>query len=152
MVQEETITRDSFGESINHKLDYMIGNREHGQLVQIGRANQAIPVTYPLLTPFFDSSVTSTAEIMVGVTAVLYYLEVQNPNAVDAWLQLFDAASPTVGTTTPTLSVFVPALGATDKFWPGGIRFRVAIRYAATTTSTGNTAPSSNLVVNGGYV
>lgn len=36
--------RDSYGDSVNHKLDHMVGNREFGQLVQIGRANQIIPV------------------------------------------------------------------------------------------------------------
>ena len=36
--------RDSYGESVNHKLDHMVGNREHGQLVQIDRANAPLPV------------------------------------------------------------------------------------------------------------
>lgn len=31
-----TITEDSYGDSVNHKLDYMIGNRAKGQLVQVG--------------------------------------------------------------------------------------------------------------------
>lgn len=44
MVQTAVDRRDSHGESINHKLDYMIGNREHGQLVQIDRANRPLPV------------------------------------------------------------------------------------------------------------
>lgn len=39
MVQIGVDGQDSFGASINHKLDYMIGNREHGQLVQIDRQN-----------------------------------------------------------------------------------------------------------------
>ena len=43
MVQIDTLNQDSYG-YINHKLDIMIGNREHGQLVQIDRANQPIPV------------------------------------------------------------------------------------------------------------
>lgn len=43
MVQTSVDRQDSAGESINHKLDYMIGNREHGQLVQIDRANSPIP-------------------------------------------------------------------------------------------------------------
>ena len=44
MVQTTVDRLDSHGESVNHKLDYMIGNREHGQLVQIDRANQPIPI------------------------------------------------------------------------------------------------------------
>lgn len=39
MVQTGVDRQDSYGESINHKLDYMIGNREHGQLVQVDRQN-----------------------------------------------------------------------------------------------------------------
>ena len=35
MTQMDTITRDSHGDGVNHKLDYMVGNREKGQLVQI---------------------------------------------------------------------------------------------------------------------
>ena len=46
MVQPQvgTVNDDSYGESLNHKLDMMIGNRAHGQLVQIDRANQPLPV------------------------------------------------------------------------------------------------------------
>ena len=43
MVQAPNVLEDSFGD-VNHKLDHMVGNREHGQLVQIDRANQPIPV------------------------------------------------------------------------------------------------------------
>ena len=39
MVQVGVDGQDSYGESINHKLDHMIGNREHGQLVQVDRTN-----------------------------------------------------------------------------------------------------------------
>lgn len=43
MVQIDSTKEDSYGD-LNHKLDYMVGNREHGQLVQIDRANESIPV------------------------------------------------------------------------------------------------------------
>ena len=39
MVQTGVDGQDSYGSSINHKLDHMIGNREFGQLVQVGRTN-----------------------------------------------------------------------------------------------------------------
>ena len=35
MVQQGSILQDSWGSSIDHKLDYMIGNRETGQLVHV---------------------------------------------------------------------------------------------------------------------
>lgn len=44
MVQVDVDRQDSFGGSLNHKLDYMIGNREHGQLVQIDGVNP-LPVS-----------------------------------------------------------------------------------------------------------
>ena len=108
------------------------------------------PAVSPL-TSFFDSAVTTTVRHITGA-GNLYYLEVQNPNAADAWLQLFDANAPVLGTSLPKLSLYIPAQGATDKFWERGIEFKVAMRYAATTTATGSTAPTSNLVLNGGYV
>ena len=35
------ILQDSFGD-VNHKLDHMVGNKEHGQLIQVGRVNYAL--------------------------------------------------------------------------------------------------------------
>lgn len=42
MVQEGNILQDSFGDGINHRLDFMVGSRVHGQLVQIDRINYGI--------------------------------------------------------------------------------------------------------------
>ena len=39
MVQVGVDGQDSYGSSVNHKLDHMVGNREHGQLVQVDRQN-----------------------------------------------------------------------------------------------------------------
>ena len=66
MVQAGVDRRDSYGESINHKLDYMIGNREHGQLVQIDRANEPIPVFEAL-----RGIVGRTEQVSVGTVATL---------------------------------------------------------------------------------
>jgi len=105
--------------------------------------------------PFFDSDGDNTAQAMKAGAGFLYSLEVSNPNSADAYLQLFDAAtgSVTVGSTTPALSLLVPAGNGTqdggmDKFWSGGVIFNTAITYACTTTATGNTDPTTGLVVN----
>ena len=96
---------------------------------------------------------------MTGTTVprqcVIYNLEVSNPNTVDCYLQLFDFATGdvTVGTTTPAMSLFVPAgdgtlNGAMDKEYSGGLTFETAITYACTTTATGSGDPTTGLVVN----
>src|SRR3990167_11394041 len=59
------LLQDSLGD-VNHKLDYMIGNREHGQLVQIDRANEPIPVSETLRTV-----VGRTEQVSVGTSATL---------------------------------------------------------------------------------
>lgn len=61
MVQTSVDRRDSYGESLNHKLDYMIGNREHGQLIQIDRANEPIPISLPALAPTYRASFSIAA-------------------------------------------------------------------------------------------
>ena len=63
MVQIGNEKLDSWGD-LNHKLDFMIGNREHGQLVQIDRANEPIPVKESI-----HKVVGSTAQVSVGTTA-----------------------------------------------------------------------------------
>jgi len=81
----------------------------------------------------------------------LYGIDVSNPNAAVAFIQVFDlaAADITLGTTVPKLSLMVPVSNADCHFvWPMGISFGIAIRIAATTTFGGSTAPTTGLVVN----
>lgn len=110
------------------------------------------------LTPYFDSDGDNTAQTMKGSAGNLYFLEVSNPNASDAYIQLFDeSGSITVGTTTPKLSFLVPAGdgtkdGAMDKVFTIPIAFANSIKYACTTTATGSTDPTTGLIVNGGYI
>lgn len=105
------------------------------------------------LQTHFDSDGDNTAQALSARSGQLHYLEVQNPNAADAFIQLFDAAAAdvTVGTTTPKLSLFVPANGAMDKYWNDPIDFNTAITYACTTTAIGSTDPTTGLVINAGY-
>jgi hypothetical protein len=105
--------------------------------------------------PFFDSDGDNSSQALKASPGVLYALEVSNPNSADAYIQLFDVASGsvTVGSTTPTLSLFVPAGdgtkdGAMDKYWTHGIKFNTAITFACTTTATGSGDPTTGLIVN----
>ena len=77
---------------------------------------------------------------------------IYNPNATVAYVQLFDAAvaSVTLGTTTPKLTLPVPATSALvlPQSAEGKAAFYTAISTAATTTPTGSTAPGTGLVTN----
>jgi len=110
------------------------------------------------LTPFFDSDGDNTAQVVKAAAGKLYGLEISNPNAADAWIQLFDVAagSVVVGTTTPIQSYLVPAGngvqdGGMDKNFTIPINFATAITYACTTTPTGAGDPTTGLVVNAWY-
>jgi hypothetical protein len=97
-----------------------------------------------------DADVDNTAQACKTTRGRLFGYHIQNPNASDAWLQLYDAATGdvTVGTTTPKLSLVVPASGAIEAFPAESIQFETAITYAATTTAAGGTDPTTGLVGN----
>jgi hypothetical protein len=78
-----------------------------------------------------------------------------NNSGADAYVQIFDVATAgavTLGTTTPVLSLGLPAAsslpGGGNVEWANGIHFANGIQVAATTTATGNTAPSPALDCN----
>lgn len=70
-----------------------------------------------------------------------------NPNSSVSYIQAFNVASGsvTLGTTAPTLVIPIPAAAAANVEWANGIAFGTAISFAATTTATGNTAPTTAL-------
>lgn len=103
-------------------------------------------------TPFFDSSVNNADQTMKAAAGRLLSIQIYNGNAAAAWVQVFDNATPQVGTTAPTLSYYVPALGAySAEFGSEGIAFAAAIHYAATTTTAGSGDPAAGLVLNATY-
>ena len=118
------------------------------------KAQSSVAIVGGELT-LFDADGDNSAQVMKASDGVLLFLEVSNPNAADAYLQLFDLAAGdvTVGSTTPKLSFLVPAGdgtkdGAMDKVFVGGIDFSTAITYACTVEVAGNTDPSVGLIVN----
>lgn len=100
--------------------------------------------------PYFNSALLATKVAVKATSGDLYGYHIQNPNTSDAWVQFFDLASGsvTVGSTTPTLSLWVPAGGALDAVFAKPVNFATAVVVASTTTATGSTAPSTGLVVN----
>ncbi len=67
-----------------------------------------------------------------------------NPNTAVAYLQVFDTAGAvTLGTTTPTFVIPIPAGGAANVEFANGIAVTSGIKIAATTTATGATTVST---------
>jgi len=107
-------------------------------------------------TPYFDSDGDNSAQAVKASGGILTGIEISNPNSVDCYLQLFDAlaADVTVGSTTPTLSLLIPAGDGTndsamDKaLHEGGIQFKNGITYACTTGATNADDPATGLIVN----
>lgn len=102
-------------------------------------------------TPFLANALSNTAVTVVASAKTLdsYYLH--NPNTAKAYVQLFDAASVTVGTTVPKWSICVPPESAAN-LANVNLGFSNSIKVAATTTPTGSTAPSTALDCNFGYI
>jgi hypothetical protein len=97
-----------------------------------------------------DADVDNTAQSCKTTRGKIYGYHIQNPNASDAWLQFYDAATGdvTVGTTTPKVSLVVPGSGAIEEHPTEPIQFETAITYSATTTAAGGTDPTTGLVAN----
>jgi len=106
------------------------------------------------MTRFRNTALSNTATAVKASAGNLYYYHVYNSNAADAFLQLYNVAqgSVTVGTTTPDLTLAIPAGGVLDGSFDGApFSFSTAITIAATTTITGGSAPSTGLLVAMGY-
>lgn len=100
-------------------------------------------------TPFEADAVT-TATAVKGSAGNVYGWYLYNPNASVCFLEVFNTASPTLGTTVPILSLGIPATGAAN-IPPGSIavaNFSTAIEIAATTASKGSSTCGTGMTVN----
>jgi hypothetical protein len=88
-----------------------------------------------------------------GVPTRLFNLLAFNPGASVSYLQFFDAltANVTVGSTTPTFVIPMPAGGGVHTAMTVPYQFNTGIMYAVTLTPTGAGAPASNAVVSFTY-
>lgn len=107
-------------------------------------------------SPSLQTALTNTA-VAIKATAGIFggYMTLYNPNTAVTYVQLFNAtsASVTVGTTPPFVFISLPGVAsaaatgsAANLEVTNGIPFSTAISCAATTTPTGNTAPSNNII------
>lgn len=104
----------------------------------------------------FDAVVAAAQTVKGSANAKLYWATITNPTAAFAALHFYNATAPTVGTTTPTLSIGVLA-GDTVILPMGGIPYlsaATALTIAATTTITtaGAVAPATGLGVTVGFL
>lgn len=105
-------------------------------------------------------SVSKTDAQTATVTAVkagsgrVYGYHIYNPNAFPAFFHFYNIASGsvTVGTSTRTMTLWIPGEGAIDGLFAIPISFDTAISQAATTTITGSTAPAIGLLVDVFYI
>lgn len=98
-----------------------------------------------------NAALKATKQSVALVQARVYGMHVYNPNATDAFLQFYDALSAgvTVGTTTPTVTLWIPAMsGLDDRDIIVPSTYSTGIVVAATTTIGGNTDPTTGLLVN----
>ena len=139
--------------------------------VKVDASSVAVPVTdnsgsitvdAPLGTPVFatltpnatggwsvssQTALSNTKTQVKGSAGTFGGYMFYNPNASAAYIQVFDVAnaSVTVGTTTPTYVIPIPATSAANVEFTNGINHGTAVVVAATTTATGSTALGSAL-------
>ena len=123
----------------------------HGQLRYIGEAIAAVLPVTP--TYFFDADGDNTAQVLKNAPGVLYKITAVNPNAAEAYVQLFNlaAGSVTPGVTAPIYVVYVPAGGAVIDDYVFGLGFSTAITYVCATTPTGSGDPAIGLTLSAVY-
>lgn len=105
-------------------------------------------------TPSLAAALSTTVTAIKASAGSLYLVQCYNPNATVAYAQVFNIASGsvTLGTSTPLLSVPIPATsngGFAMSTVP--VAFGTAMSWAATTTATGSTAPGTALTCNAAY-
>lgn len=101
-------------------------------------------------TLYYNAALSNTAvQIKSGAGRPVDW-NVYNPNTTAVWLLIYNAlsANVTVGTTTPTKAIFIPANTVWDRanVVPGN--YGTGITIAASTSNTASVAPTTGLVVN----
>jgi hypothetical protein len=92
-------------------------------------------------------SVGGTATAIKASAGQLYGYHLFNTTAAVAYVQIFNVAagSVTLGTTTPTISIGIPASGGVTVNFDKGIAFGTAMSFACTTTRTGSTGATCDV-------
>lgn len=110
------------------------------------------------LTPYNNTALSSTKQTVKASTGNLYGYHIFNPGTATVYIQVFNklAANVTVGTTVPDWVYAIPATATSpaglDGMFAIPITFSIGMVIAATTTSTGSTAPGTALLANFFYL
>lgn len=129
------------------------GTSADGALVNLGSNNDVVvaPRSTGGLSMFRSIDIDETEEEVKASAGNVYGWYIFNASASTRYVKFYNAtaANVTVGTTTPVLTLPVPAGGAANVFSSIGISFGTAITVAATTGVADNDtgAPSANDVI-----
>jgi len=114
--------------------------------------NEIGSVGVKAVTPYSFGALSTTVQTVKSGAGTLESYYIYNPNTSVAYVQIFDiSGTVTLGTSTPTWSIGIPASSGAN-LSRLGLTFANAIKIAATTTRAGNSAPSTGLDVNFGYI
>ena len=94
-------------------------------------------------TPYLKEDLDEVAVVVRPGAGHLHGVVAYNASASWVFLQVFDHAAPTVGTTKPVLVLPIPPTGAMDYVPAAAIQFSTAISIACTATATGAGAPAA---------
>ena len=101
-----------------------------------------------------ETSATSTASVISSSSVTVFVVEINNTaNSVNTYVQLFNHASPTVGTTDPHVILKAPASQKVAYQFSVGIAFGTALSVVAVTNAgtAGTSNPSSAVIVKAVY-
>jgi hypothetical protein len=117
-----------------------------------------VPASTNGWSPKLANGLSTTVVSVKNAAGELGSYHCVNQSGAVAYVQVFDAptaGSVTLGSTTPVLSFGLPAAsslpGGGNLEWSNGIHFANGIQVAATTTSTGSSAPSTAVDCNFAY-
>lgn len=87
-----------------------------------------------------NAPLTNAVQTVKGSAGTFGGYMVYNPNATAAYLQIFDSASASAGTTKADLIIAIPPTSAANIELTNGVNMATGIQVLATTTATGSTA------------
>jgi hypothetical protein len=104
-------------------------------------------------TRYSNLALAATKAVVVAGPVLLFNILGYNSGGAASYLQFFDAltADVTVGSTTPTFVIPLPASGGYDAEYQLPEGFRIGIVIACTATATGSGAPGAAAMVKLGY-
>jgi hypothetical protein len=110
-------------------------------MIDTGGISRAQRIASKIL--FRDLGAVQTIKASGGI---LFAIRIENNQAAAAWIQIFDATAPSLGTTNPDIEKLVPANSSADIPLPAnGVLFATAIKIASTTAEKGNTGSAAGV-------